>query len=146
MVLLRHFTAADADVLQRYYSNMPLAEIQKTIGEWNRLVFNGKYFEMFAVVFDGQVVGMLSLFELSGSVISVGEEIFSDFRRKGFGEKAVLLALKICKEKGYKIACNQTGSGNLASISMQKKLGFETDGYGYINKKGQEVFLFLKAL
>lgn len=146
MVMLRHFTVADADVLQRHYRNMPLADIQKMICEWNRFVFNDRYFEMFAIVSKGQVVGMISLFERSGSVISVGEEIFPNFRRKGFGKEAVEFALRICKEKGYKIACNQTRSDNLASISMQKRLGFETDGYDYLNKKGHEVFLFLKAL
>ena len=56
------------------------------------------------------------------------------------------IALEIVKSKGYKIVLQQVRSDNIPSIALHLSLDFETDKYGYVNKKGNEVFLFLKAL
>ncbi len=55
-------------------------------------------------------------------------------------------ALEIAESKGYKIVLQDIRSDNIASIALHQSLGFETDKYAYVNKKGNEVFLFLKAL
>ena len=147
MVKLRHFTLGDAEVLrQEQHHNMSIEEIKGMILDWNKLDFKGKYFEMFAIVENDRIVGELSLYQLSDSVISIGLEMFLKFRRQGFGKQAATLALQICKSKGYRIVCNQVLSDNAPSIALNKSLGFETDMYRYKNQKGKEVFLFLKAI
>ena len=147
MVKLRSFTAADAEVLrQDKYYNMSIEEINNMIFDWNKLEFQNKYFEMFAVVDDNKIVGEISLYELSDSVVSIGLEIFLNFRRRGFGKQAATLALQICKSKGYKIVCNQVLSDNAPSIALNKSLGLETDMYRYKNQKDKEVYLFLKSI
>ena len=147
MVKLRHFIHDDANVLQQFlYENMPIKEIQNMICDWSKYEYQGKYFEMFAIIHGGNIVGTVSLFEQSDNVVSIGEEVFSAYQRQGFGKKAMNIVLEIAKDKGYKIVLQQVRSNNIPSIAMHQSLGFETDRYAYINKKGNEVFLFVKAL
>ena len=147
MVKLRNFTIDDVEVLrQEQHHNMSAEEIKGMICDWNKLIFKGKYFEMFAIVANDRIVGELSLYQLSDSVISIGLEVFLKFQRQGFGRQAATLALEICKSKGYRIVCNQVLSDNAPSIALNKSLGFETDLYRYKNQKDKEVFLFLKAI
>ena len=56
------------------------------------------------------------------------------------------LVKKSTKEKGYKIACAQIRTDNIASISLHNKLGFETNGYVYKNRKDSKVVIYLKTL
>lgn len=147
MVSLRHFEYADAAALRKAgYGDLSAEQLRDMVDAWNRLEYHGRYFEMFAVVHDDQIVGMISLYQHSDSVVSIGPEIFPAFQRRGFAKEAMRLALETAKKKGCRIAAQQVRSDNQPSIALHKSLGFETDAYGYINKKGDEVFLFLKAL
>ena len=101
---------------------------------------------MFAVVNDADVIGSISLFEHSPSVASIGVEIFANHRRKGYAADAMRLLLKYAMEKGYRIIQQQIRTNNAASLSLHEKLGFETDGYVYVNRKGHDIILYLKAL
>ena len=147
MVTLRNFNNADANVLQQYkHTNMSIKEIQDMICDWNTLEYNGKYFEMLAVENSGEIVGTISLYQHSDSVITIGPEIFPAFRRQGFGKEAMRLSLDVVKNMGYKIVSQQVRKDNIQSIILHKSLAFETDDYCYINRKGKEVLIFLKAL
>lgn len=147
MVLLRNFTIDDAEALrQLHYQNMSVEAVREIIRECNKLEYKGKYFEMFAVVSGDNILGELSLYEHSESVVSVGVEIFSEFQGQGFGKQAVISALKICRSNGYKIVCDQVRTDNVASIALHKSLGFESDMYKYKNQKNHDVYLFLKSL
>lgn len=147
MVELKNFTIDDAEALrQLHYGNMSIDSIRRMICYWNQFEYRGKYFEMYAVFVNDKIVGELSLYEHSESVVSIGLEVFSEFQRQGFGKQAVKSALQICRNKGYKIVCNQVRTDNEPSIALQKSLGFESDMYCYKNQKGTDVYLFLKAL
>ena len=147
MVSLRHFNYGDAVILQQSQNiDMPIEKIQGMICDWNKLEFQGKYFEMFAIINDNKIVGMISLYQHSDNVISIGPEIFSAYQRQGLGKEAICIALDTAKSRGYKIVAQQVQSDNDPSIALHKSLGFETDRYGYINRKGKDVFIFLKAL
>ena len=77
MVHLRNFCMEDASTL--YGQNrfqMSLDAIQDMISEWNTKTWNNRYFEMFAVTNGREIIGRLSLYEHSGSVVSIGPEIF----------------------------------------------------------------------
>ncbi|MCH5165420.1 MAG: GNAT family N-acetyltransferase [Clostridiales bacterium] len=147
MIKLRNFNIADAFVLrQQKFHNLSIQEIQNMICDWNKHEFQGRYFEMFAIVRDDEIIGTISLYQLSNSVISIGPEVFLKFQRQGFGKQSVALALETCKSKGYKIVCQQVLAANSASIALHKSLGFETDEYCYKNQKGVDVYIFLKSL
>ena len=63
MVSLRNFINDDAEEFQQKQSmNISLNEIKTMIAKWNEKVHAGKYFEMFAVIKDGELVGMISAF------------------------------------------------------------------------------------
>ena len=147
MITLRHFTENDAELLQaNQLYNKSKEEILSLINEWKTNSYNGKYFEMFAVVNDTTVVGSISLYEHTTSVASIGVEIFADQRRHGYAADAMRLLLIHAKEKGYRIIQQQVRTDNLPSIRLHEKLSFETDGYVYVNKKGHDIILYLKAL
>lgn len=147
MVKLRHFNDDDAAFLrQSRYAGSSAESIREMIKKWNTLEYQNRYFEMFAIICGDKTVGTISLYQHSDSVVSIGPEVFLEFQRRGFGKKAMLAAMDIAKGKGYKIVSQQVKSDNVPSIALHKSLGFETDGYGYINKKGEEVYIFYKAL
>jgi len=147
LITLRNFTVDDAIEFQQKQSvNKPLNEVISLLTKWQEKEFEGKYFEMFAVTKDKEIVGMISLYQHSENVISCGPEIFERYRKQGIGGEAMILAMKIAKNKGYKLMSQQIRVDNTASISLHKKLGFETDEYIYKNKHGNDVLIFIKLL
>ena len=147
MIYLQHFSSDDADVIKTHqYPDMPIDEIPRTISEWNSRSFQGRYFEMFAVLNDETIIGSISLFQRSRSVASVSVGIFEPYRRSGLASEAMLLIMEHAKKLGYNIIQDQVRTDNAASIRLHEKLSFESDHYVYRNEKGNPVYLFLKAL
>lgn len=147
MISLRNFTIDDAEEFQRKQGmRTSLEEIKAMFAKWEDKLYAGKYFEMFAVIKDGEIVGMISLYQRSGSVVSCGPEIFEAFRKQGIGAEAMLLAMDAARDLGYKVVSQQVGRNNVASIGLHNKLGFETDEYIYRNNKGNEVLIYVKPL
>lgn len=147
MILLRSFEKEDASELQKCgYADLALTDVEALICEWENKRFDGKYFEMLAIVSDGKIVGTVSLYQHSSEVVSIGPEVFGEYRRKGIGKEAVTLACQFAKEKGFKIVSQQIRTNNAASIALHRSLGFETNGFEYTNSKGNEVSIYLKCL
>ncbi|MBQ8275309.1 MAG: GNAT family N-acetyltransferase [Clostridia bacterium] len=147
LITLRNFTDNDAiELQQKCCVNMSLDEIKARLAKWQEKKFEGKYFEMFAVIKGKEIVGMISLYQHSETVISCGPETFECFRKQGIAGEAMLLAMEIAKSKGYKLVSQQIRVNNTASIALHKKLGFETDEYIYQNQKGNHVQIFTKLL
>ncbi|MBQ9975035.1 MAG: GNAT family N-acetyltransferase [Clostridia bacterium] len=147
MILLRNFTESDAiEFHQKQSANISLDEVKKLIVKWQKKEFAGKYFEMFAVVKGTEIVGTISLYQHSPSVISCGPEIFESYREQRIATEAMMLAMKIAKNKGYKLMSQQIRVNNTASIALHNKLGFETDGYIYKNNHGNDVQIYIKLL
>lgn len=144
MITLRSFTEADALELQRNkYRHKTISEVQEMIREMNKKCYSEKYFEMFAVVHQERIVGMISLYEHSKWVVSCGPEIFEGECRKGYGYEALLRALLAAREKGYKIAVAQIRIDNVASIGLHRKAKFEIE-HEYVNAKGNRVYFMLR--
>lgn len=147
MVVLRNFEKEDAFALHKNrYADTSVAHVQDLIGAWNIKQVNNKYFEMFGIWCGEKMVGTVSLYQLSTEVISIGPEIFCDYRRNGFAKEAMMYACEIAKEKGYRIVSQQIRTDNDASIALHTSLGFETDGLIYTNAKGSQVSVYLKCL
>ena len=119
--------------------------LSEMIHDWNQMTYQGRYFEIFAIVADGQVVGLVSLYQHGKSIISAGPEIFSPYRKRGYAFQGVTLALEESKSKGYKVAVAQVRKNNDASIALHNKLGFMTDHW-FVNSKGNEVWFMMKVL
>ena len=147
MITLRNFLDSDAPIFQEKHSkHLSIEEIRDMFRKWNVKEYEGKYFEMFAIVKDEEIVGRISLYQHSENVISCGPEIFEGYCRLGFAKEAMMLAMDIAKSKGYKVVMQQIRTDNVASIALHNSLGFETDGYVYRNKKGNEVLIYIKVL
>ena len=147
MIALRHFGSDDVSVLQeKRYPDMTCHEIAEMIREWNSCEYDGRYFEMFAVISDGRTVGSISVFENSRSAAEIGPDIFPDERRKGFAYEAMLQAVRYVSDKGYRVLIQQVRYDNTASIRLHEKLGFEQLESVYRNSKGNNVLLYIKIL
>ena len=147
MTSIRSFTYGDIPVLQKNgYTNKSIEELQALIDTWNCKVYDNTYFEMFAVVNEGQVVGNASLYQRSKSIVSCGLEIYPEFQRKGYAASAYAQLLQMAKGQGYQIAVAQVSADNEPSIALNRKLGFEAEDYRYINQKGKEIYYFIKSL
>ncbi len=125
---------------------MSLDEIKTMLAKWDEKEFFGKYFEMYAIVKNKEIVGMISLYQHSENVISCGPEIFECYRKQGIAQEAMMLAMGIAKKKGYKLVLQQIRVDNTASIALHNKLAFETDEYIYKNSNGNDVQIFIKLL
>ena len=148
MICLRHFIAEDIPALQKVYPDMTEQEVRDMLQQWHEMKYNGRYFEMFAVLSGSEVVGEISLYEHSKSAVSIGPTIYEPYRQKGYGKEAVKLAICRAREKGFRIIIQQVRTDNAASIALHNSLGFEIDGHGYIymNRKEQPCYLFLMAI
>ena len=147
MIILRNLKKEDASELQKYvYSDLSTEQVEALICEWYKKQFNGKYFEMYAIVSDEKIVGTISLYQHSSEVLSIGPEIFCEYRRKGFAKEAMICACQMAKEKGFKIVSQQIRTNNAASIALHCSLGFETNELVFTNTKGNQVYIYLKCL
>ena len=147
MVLLRNFKKEDALELQESgHWNLTTEQTEALIYDWNQKQFNGKYFEMYAIVFDDKIVGTLSLYQHTSEVVSIGPEVFCEYRRKGFAKEAMIRACQIAREKGFKIVSQQIRTNNTASIALHRSLGFEASEHVFTNAKGNQVSIYLKSL
>ena len=147
MIRLRNFKKENALELQKYgYSDLCTEQIEAMIYDWNKKQFNDKYFEMFAMVSDERIVGTVSIYQHSKEVVSIGSEVFFEYRRKGFAKEAMICACQMAKEKGFKIVSQQIRLNNTPSIALHRSLGFETNGFVYTNTKGNQISLYLKCL
>lgn len=145
MISIRNIKSTDSGVLTVLYPNMTAAKIESMISEWNKKIYKGKYFEMFAVMDDDILVGTVSLYQHTSDCISAGPEIRTEYRRQGFAYQAIQAALQLAAKDGYKIAVAQVRKDNTPSIALHKKLGFEID-FDFINNKGKPCYYFIKSL
>lgn len=129
-----------------FYKEKTFFEIETIINEWKKKIYDNKYFEMLGVFNDETLVGILSIAEQSKSSASIGLEIFERYRKLGYGYDALKIGLEKAKQKGYQITINQVRTDNLASIYLCQKCELETNFYEYVNKKGNEVYIFFKRL
>lgn len=147
MIKLRPFSREDAPLLKELiYPDLTIPEIEQLISSWNTKEYRGRYFEMFGAIHDNRIVGTISLFALSAHSISCGPDILPQYRKHGFGRKAMLNAMEIAKGKGYQISVSQIAVNNKASIALHQSLGFESSGYVYKNQKDNDVLIYFKSL
>ena len=60
---LRNVTLDDVSALcQNAFLTLPQEQVLAMIAEWNTKLFHGRYFEMFAVLAEGEIVGTISLY------------------------------------------------------------------------------------
>ncbi len=147
MLILKDIEVANINELQiNLYKNKSATELEKYIEVWKTKTVNGKYFEMLGIFNEKTLVGIFSLAEHTNSSVSLGIEIFENYRKLGYGYNALRLGLEKAREKGFKMTVNQVRTDNQASLALCKKCGLETDFYEYANKKGNKVYLLVKSL
>lgn len=147
MISIRRFEYGDAPVLRQKQSpNLSEEDIRELIGAWNTGHYEGKRFWMFALIRGGSIVGSVSLYERSKSVVSAGVEVFEGERGRGYGTDGLRLMIEKARELGFRAMLDQVSADNGPSKIMHEKLGFETDGYIYKNAKHRDVLIYLLCL
>ena len=88
---------------------------------------------------------MIALYEWQEHAISIGPELIEEYRKKGIGYQALLLALDYAKTLGYAKATAQVRKNNAASIKLHEKCGFTRSGE-CVTSRGNEAYSFDKDL
>ncbi|MBR3620525.1 MAG: GNAT family N-acetyltransferase [Clostridia bacterium] len=145
MITLQPISNENIELISQYYK-MSVEDKEALLNESEMELHDNKFFKMFAILNDEKCVGTISLYEHSASVISIGPEVFDEYRRCGYATEAMIIAMNIAKSKDYKIVCQQIRTNNFASMKMHAKLGFETDNYLYVNKNNNNINIYLKSL
>ena len=145
MIELRPISKEYTEILSDKY-NMSLEDINKLITQSDSELFEDKYFKMFVIMIAELIVGTISIYEHSANVVSIGPDIFEEFRQRGYATEAMKAIMDIAKAKGYKIVSQQIRTNNFASIALHTKLGFETDNCIFKNRNDNEVIIYLKLI
>lgn len=146
MIFLRPVGCNAKDLFQdSSYAAMSPDAMEKMLSESLAKSHDGKYFELFAVIYNRMCVGFVSLFETAPKEISCGPEIKPQYRQQGYGYLALRTALERANLMGYTKAVAQIRQDNTTSIALHQKLGFVLRR-SYTNKKGHLVADFEKAL
>ncbi len=145
MIELRPISVDNIELLAEKY-NMSVEDANNLIARSDSELYENKYFKMLVVLNWASCVGIVSLYEHSASVISIGPDIFVEYRKRGYGTEAMKLAMDIAREEGFTIVCQQIRTNNNASIKLHESLGFETDNYIFKNRNDNEVSIYLKSL
>ena len=144
MVSLRHFESSDIPFLKEKMGYTD-ENAQTLLNRYKTLEYDGKYFEMFAVIHDGIIVGNTSLYYKSEDTVSDGIEILPEYRNKGYGGEAVSAVCEKAKARGYKFVVAQIRIENEASIRLHKNGGFlclfET-----VNSRSRKVYIYGRQL
>ena len=102
MISLRKFNHDDAESVRRnLYPDMTLQAVLELIDEWNTCVYHERYFEAFAICSDDRLVGYVSLFEHSDSIVSFGAEVFTDELRKGYAFEGIVRPLTKSSRRSF---------------------------------------------
>ena len=145
MITLHKISNQNAEAVSEH-TTISKTDIDQMIKSSDAKIFNGRFFEMYVIMSEEKIVGLISLFEYSPSVVSIGPEIFAGYRKLGYATKAMQTAMDIAKSIGYKIVLQQVRVDNVASIKLHTKLGFETDNMVFKNKKNNDVCFYLKSI
>jgi len=149
IIKLRQFTISDIDFILNNWSNTKrikgcsfpgnAKQLTRIISEWDTKSCQGKYFEQFAVLDNECIVGMISLYEVNASSVSVGVIIDKKYYRNGYAEEALNLIKEVAKSKGYNKLVSTSRINNYGSIKLHEKCKFNNQGKS-INKKGNEIY------
>ena len=125
MILLRNFADDDAiEFQQKHNAKMSIDEVKILITKWQEKEFANKYFEMFAIIKDNEIVGMISLYQHSATVISCGPEIFERYRKQGIGQALVQGLVNHLQQNNVIALLLEVRVSNHPAISLYEKLGF----------------------
>lgn len=142
---LRPISKEYTEILSDKY-NMSLEDINKLITQSDSELFENKFFKMYVIMIAELIVGTISIYEHSANVVSIGPDIFEEYRQRGYATKAMKAIMDIAKAKGYKVVFQQIRTNNTASIALHTKLDFETDNCIFKNKNDNEVSIYLKPV
>ena len=105
----------------------------------------GRYYEQFALMVDGCVAGLASLYAQEDGAVSDGIEVFPTFRRCGFGKAALDMLAAQARDKGYRTLTAQVRTDNAPSLALHQRAGF-TVARTFVNRKGNEVHQLLRNM
>jgi RimJ/RimL family protein N-acetyltransferase len=150
-VTLRPFSESDCGFILENWSgtgriigqNFPKErdELLRLLAEWDTKTYNSTYFEMFAIVANGALVGNISLYDKGGGRASFGIAVDALCHRRGIAYAAVSQLLGYAVSLGYKFIVSSARADNTASVKLHEKCGFANLGK-FKNAKGNEVYKF----
>ncbi len=142
MIRLRDFGPEDDETLARYVLPGTSPEQRLlTLAQWAAKRHAGRFYERLAVEDHGTVVGTVSLSEGADGRLWEGVAVFPPYRRQGYAEAAVTLAITLARDAGYACVWAEIAEDNAPSRALHEKLGFAL-ARRLTDAQGQEVFWY----
>lgn len=155
-MILRNLTNDDAEYIISAWSTShrmlgygipdSREKLIQLINEWNTKIIDGKYYEMFAIIQEGTILGLLSLYEIDSKTISIGISIDQAYWRKRYASEALEIAFQILREKELYHIVSNCRSDNIASILLHKKCGFLFLYEDISKRSGGKIYRYEKYL
>lgn len=149
MIKLRQFNTSDVDFILSNWSTKDcmkgchfpnsLEQLSMIISKWAEKIYRGKYFEQFAILDSEDIVGVISLYEVDSSNVSVGIIIDEKYYRNGYATQAINFIKEVAKDHGYEKLVSTCRVDNYASIKLHEKCEFNNKGKS-INNKGNLIY------
>lgn len=127
------------------YQNTTAACLAPMLAASRAKYHEGRYYEVFGIRADGELVGLVSLFGQEDGTVCDGVDVFPAFRRRGYAYQALTQLMDVARERGFSVQTAQIRTDNAASIALHGKLGF-VPGETWINRRGHEVRTWRKEL
>lgn len=149
MIKLRQFTIKDIDFILKNWSTTDridgcsfsnnAEQLIAIINEWATKIYQGKYFEQLAVLEYEDIVGMISLHEVSSNTVSFGIIIDKKYYKNSYATQSVNMIKDVARNKGYKQLVSTCRVDNFASIKLHEKCELINKGKS-MSKKGNEIY------
>ena len=137
-------TEADLPIIARY-QNTTAEALAPMLAAARARRHEGRYYEPLAVWCEGNLVGVVSLFEQSDGTVCDGVDVFPPYRRRGYAFHALTLLTDVARAREFHVQTAQIRTDNEASMALHRKLGF-VPGNIWINRNGREVRTWRKEL
>lgn len=144
-VSLRKIARVDVGRVARL-TRTPRREVERMLADADAETHDGRFFAAYVIAEGNRTAGVITLYERSEGVISIGPEVFRRFRRRGIATKAMRQAIGLARERGYHTVLQEVRLDNPASVALHEKCGFETDGRTIKTRKEKDARLYVKNI
>jgi RimJ/RimL family protein N-acetyltransferase len=127
------------------YKNLSVDKRKKLIEDSKLGQAFGEFFRFTLIKVYNEVVGVVNISGHGKNVVSVAPEIFLEYRGKGYGKKALIIAYDLVKEWGFKELTAGIREENETSQHLHEKLGFIHIG-NKVSKNGNSLKIYSRKV
>lgn len=136
-ITLAPLAADDMPIIAFYHGCLP-EELQLMLCGSQMRRYEGRYYEQLVIRAGSCIVGLASLCDRGDGCFSEGLQVFTPFRRCGFGHAAIDALAQRARQLGAISMTAQVRTDNAGSLRLHERAGFQVT-QTHVNRRGREV-------